>query len=148
MLIMRYTDDIVAFLGAFPIDEVSAALAVLKDRDASSAAQAGEWTHWNSDTPPAPPFEWRRLPNGDLQYRDPVALVAPERAAKSSPSRRFGPKVDTSLQRAPGISCPWCGGETFREPLCPRCKEWRAGMAARIICGDNSDHVFYVPREE
>lgn len=145
---VEYTDEILTILGAFGDEEVRAALRQYNSRRQEARIAEG-WRIWTEDGPPPKPYEWRRL-GKVTYYREPRPVEAhPSPKPKPRETAREGQtKTDVSVRPNPGMSCPYCGSETFYEPLCPGCKEGRAGMSARIICGDDSNHVFYVPRSE
>jgi len=131
------SDDIKAYLRAFSPEVVEAAL--VEYRAGEGGESSSEWKTWTGGgRPPSPPYEWREI-NGQTQYKE----------AASQPDATLitrAPKTDTALRRNPGMSCPYCGAETYLEPLCPACQFGRAGLSARIICGEHSDHIFYIPR--
>lgn len=131
---MRHIDDIVAYLNAYSTQEVKAAIE--RWGKASRAQQAGEWKPWVDDHAPSPPLEWSKLPNGEIQYREPVALAAPERAAKT---RAAGATRKTSLAAAAGpteLKCPRCAETMFKKQLCPSCTDGQKGYRVRLTCGD------------
>ena len=140
------SDDINAFLDGYEPVKLRTALRN-RNRHARGERLAGGWKTWTGDGVPPRPYEWRERPDGIVQYREPVAGSAVIEPPTPTVDRRRAPRrTDTSLRKNPGVACPWCGSETFIEPLCPACREGRAGMAYRVICGDNADHIFYVPR--
>lgn len=145
----RIINDINAFLDGYDPSMLRAALKV-RNLHLRGERIEGGWKKWTGEGVPPRPYEWRGLPNGSIQYRESIAgaplnMQATPTGGGSTASQG---KTDTSLRHNPSVSCPWCGAETFLEPLCPACRAGKAGMSARVICGENSDHIFYIPRKE
>lgn len=132
-----------SFLGAFPRKEVMAALRDLAIDEKRDRKRSG-WRYYGkvggSSWPPSG-HDWFSA-NGKIYVRPSGTHDSVASSSAKPPQKR-----STALERNPGMPCPWCGSETFREPLCPACKEGKAGMAYRILCGEDADHVFYVPRD-
>lgn len=137
-----------AILDMYPLDHVRVAVKRRVKRERGIDAADGEWKVWRGAGKPPKPFEFRTV--GDrIEYREPAKPDPKSAGSVSVNVRSTAPRqrTDTALKENPGMSCPFCGeAKTYREPVCPACREGKAGMAARIICGDNSDHVFYVTR--
>jgi len=145
-------NEILVILTAFPAEEMRAALKQhnLAKRE---ARVFNGWRVWPGPDMPEPPTEWRKIglityyresPPSPAQSSKPAPVRPRARVAPPTPVKSVRGKTDTSLRENPGVTCPFCGGETYLEPLCPAGKEGRAGMSGRVLCGDNSDHVFYL----
>lgn len=53
-------------------------------------------------------------------------------------------KTDLSDIRQTELLCPICGGELFRQLICPGCREGKQGYRVRLICGEDANHEFLV----
>lgn len=42
------------------------------------------------------------------------------------------------------IPCLECGAKTYKQSICPRCKEGKQGYTVRLICEENPDHEFLI----
>lgn len=42
------------------------------------------------------------------------------------------------------IPCLECGSKTYKQSVCPRCKEGKQGYKVRLICEENPDHEFLI----
>jgi len=71
-----------------------------------------------------------------------------EQLKKAREEEKKMPKVrsvtDFSDIRETSLKCPKCGGNLYRQPICPGCKEGKQGYRVRLICGENADHEFLV----
>ena len=85
-------------------------------------------------------FEWRQIGEKVL-VRDPALAVQDPgrttvRGTGTSTRRTERKKTDTSVKRVADLKCPACGGEFFKEPICPGCEEGRKGFKIRLLCGE------------
>lgn len=92
---------------------------------------------WSIHVGPIPEgFEWTRIANTvfvrdpSISVQDPTHVTV--RGEKSAPRR----KTDTSVKRVDALKCPRCGGEMFKEPICPACDEGKRGKKVRLLCGE------------
>lgn len=110
-------------------------------------------------------YQWKPLPEGqsnrdpaydyatfnNVQYFRKHLEFTPMGEAPPStevPSEEiYGEKEDLSTTLS-DLVCPFCSGETAKEPLCRGCVEAKAGMRYRYMCLDDDDHVFYTKLEE
>lgn len=140
--------EIYMFLSSHSWDEVKEAFKQLnRDRVHRSLehtkamveqVEAAGWSEHEGEVPTG--FEWRRIGNR-LFIRDPsIPVVDPSRvtvqgsgAAARQPVRK---KTDTSVKRVEDLACPKCGGEMFKEGICPGCDEGKRGLKVRLICGE------------
>jgi hypothetical protein len=96
------------------------------------------WVEHTGDVPSG--FEWQRIGHR-VFVRDPKSAAAdPSRVTVQGPKAgtrsRQHKKTDTGVQRVPDIKCPICGGEVFKEGICPGCDEGRRGLKVRLLCGE------------
>jgi len=71
-----------------------------------------------------------------------------EQFKRAKEKERKIPKVrsitDLSDIKETPLKCPECGGNLYRQSICPGCREGRQGYRVRLICGENADHEFLV----
>ncbi len=85
-------------------------------------------------------YEWQQI-GSKIFIRDRAAAVNdPTRVtvqqnteARKRPARK---RADTSVKRVQELKCPSCGGEMFKEGICPGCDEGRRGLKVRLLCGE------------
>ena len=78
-------------------------------------------------------WNWTKV-NGKIIAWEPV--MNDEEPAMSQATRPTK-KMDTSASPGPvEIKCPSCGGEFFKEPVCPGCSDGKKGYRIRLHCGE------------
>lgn len=95
---------------------------------------------WVEHAGPVPDgWEWRAIGrrifvrDPSLPVDDPSKVTIHGSAGQRMPVRK---KTDTAVKRVEDLACPKCGGEMFKEGICPGCDEGRRGLKIRLLCGE------------
>lgn len=93
------------------------------------------WVEHQGDIPKG--WEWRKIGH-KLFVRDPSSRPEnPGNVVKAVGTRQKAhKKTDTGVKRVADLKCPQCGGELFREGICPGCEDGRKGLKVRLLCGE------------
>lgn len=142
-------DDLVVilyhFLSAYPWETVERAVSMLGEDRARGVmenrdrlARKLDLLGWKEHTGEIPRgFEWQQI--GDRVFiRDPsLAASDPSRVTVRGSKKDSGHrKTDTSVKKVADLKCPACGGEIFKEGICPGCEDGRRGFKVRLLCGE------------
>lgn len=86
-------------------------------------------------------MEWQKIGHR-VFVRDPSkappdpSRVTVQGSKKAGTRHREHKKTDTSVKPVADLKCPSCGGEMFKEGICPGCDEGRRGLKIRLLCGE------------
>ena len=128
-------DDILNYLAAHDQGIVREALKLYAHYK-QGIRQGHGWKLWTDSGLPPRSYEWREL-DGRTYYREarnPEILASA--AARTMKGTRQVKRADITMRKVDSLRCPRCGGELFKEPVCPGSKEGKAGLRLRLYCGD------------
>lgn len=106
-------------------------------RNAIARMQEAGWSEHAGVVPKG--FEWQQI--GSKVYirdsasaaKDPTRVTVQQYPRQRSVARE---RTDTSVKRVADLKCPKCGGEMFKEGICPGCDDGRKGFKVRLLCGE------------
>lgn len=110
-------------------------------RKAREAMQQLGWILYEGAVEAIPKdFEWTKV--GDLIYtrspqdihKDTTRTVF--RGDSAYKKRKSRLKTDTSVRAVDKIKCPSCGGDLYKEGVCPACEDGKKGFRIRLLCGE------------
>ena len=139
--------NVLHFLSAYSWSDVKEAFKRLnRDMVRASAEQRAQALNrlrelgWSEHAGAVPSgFEWQKIGHRvfvrdpSIPVDDPSRVTVQGEVVTRRSSRR---KTDTSVKPVSDLKCPQCGGEMFKEPICPGCEEGRRGLKIRLLCGE------------
>lgn len=142
-------ESILNYLSAFPWEDVKEAFERLNQdhvhqsqeyrKAALEHLRAMGWVEHAGAVPSG--FEWQQIGH-KVFVRDPStaqpdpARVTVQGSKKAGTRHREHKKTDTSVKPVADLQCPRCGGELYKEGICPGCDEGRRGFKVRLLCGE------------
>lgn len=126
-----YTEQILAFLKAYPAEDVVAAYDL--------------WVNGADN------YLYEEVPDGeDLPAGRSWTIINGKRfVVKDGPLGFAGSHIVTWQSRNKNNSansnlpCPICGETLYSQPVCSKCDKGKAGIRTQWVCGDNPNHIFY-----